>query len=52
MREMERLTLYSIEMCISCMALLCVDLIRKVLSGMLTVQTRADKITALRSAYA
>ena len=30
MREMEHLTLYSIEICISRTALLCVDLIRKV----------------------
>ena len=29
MREMERLTLYGIEICISRRALLCVDLIRK-----------------------
>ena len=48
MREMERLTLYSIEICISRIALLCVDLIRKVFKWLLTVQTCADKITILR----
>ena len=52
MREMERLTLYSIEICISHIALLCVDLIRKVLKWLLTVQTCADKITILRPALA
>ena len=54
MREMERLTLYtcSIEICISRIALLCVDLIRKVFKWLLTVQTCADKITILRPAYA
>ena len=31
MREMECLTVHSIEICISRMALLCVDLIRKVI---------------------
>ena len=51
MREMERLTLYSIEICISSIALLCVDLIRKVFKWLLTVQTCADKITILRPAY-
>ena len=30
MREMEHLTLYNIEICISCIALVCVDLTRKV----------------------
>ena len=49
MREMERLTLYSIEICISCVALLCVDLIRKVFKW--HVDT-ADKIQHLRPAYA
>ena len=42
MREMERLTLHSIEICISWMALLCVDLIRKVFKWLLTVQTCAE----------
>ena len=52
MREMEqRLTLYSIEICISRMALLCVDLIRKVFKWLLTVQTCADKITISRLPY-
>ena len=48
MREIERLTLYSIEICISRMALLCVDLIRKVFKWNVD---SADKITILRPAY-
>ena len=50
--EMERLTLYSIEICISRVALLCVDLIRKVFKWHVDSADTADKITALRPAYA
>ena len=47
MREMERLTLYSIEICISRMALLCVDLIRKVFKWLLTYKVVRMQTSAI-----